>query len=353
MLKPFKKNEPERSYEIAPEHILEVKDLHVRIKVDDYDLHAVRGVNFALKKGETLGLVGESGCGKSVTSKEVLGINPDNCRSEGQILYRTKSGKVLNLLELDRDGTTYRAIRGAEISMIFQEPMTAFSPLYTIGNQLGEIIMLHDPNATKASARKRVLEMLTKVGIANPEKRIDQYPHEFSGGMLQRALIAMMLCCNPDLLIADEPTTALDVTIQAQILELMRSLQKEFGMSILFITHDLGTVANMCDNVAVMYLGEIVEYGSVRQIFHNPQHPYTRGLLRSLPKMDQSREKKLFIIDGVVPLPVGLKPGCGFHDRCTECDEKQCTGSDIPEAEIEAGHMVRCVRAGKKEVSHG
>ncbi len=319
MMNPFSKKEVERTYEISPEHILEVRNLNVHIAVDDYDLHAVRGVNFTLRKGETLGLVGESGCGKSVTSKEVLGINPDNCRSEGQILYRTKSGKVLNLLELDRDGTTYRAIRGAEISMIFQEPMTAFSPLYSIGNQLAEIVLLHDPKATKESARQRVLEMLTKVGIANPEKRIDQYPHEFSGGMLQRALIAMLLCCDPDLLISDEPTTALDVTIQAQILELMRSLQKEFGMSILFITHDLGTVANMCDNVAVMYLGQIVEYGTVRQIFHNPQHPYTKGLLRSLPKMDQSREEKLYIINGVVPLPVGLKPCCGFHDRCEEC----------------------------------
>ena len=341
------------SYQIAQEHILEVKDLHVHISVDEYDLHAVRGVNFSLKKGETLGLVGESGCGKSVTSKEVLGINPSNCKGSGQILYRTKSGKVLNLLELDRDGTTYRAIRGSEISMIFQEPMTAFSPLYTIGNQLAEIILLHDPKATKASARARVLEMLKKVGIANPEKRIDQYPHEFSGGMLQRALIAMMLSCNPDLLIADEPTTALDVTIQAQILELMRSLQKEFGMSILFITHDLGTVANMCDNVAVMYLGEIVEYGSVHQIFHNPQHPYTKGLLRSLPKMNQSREKKLYIIDGVVPLPVDLPPCCGFYDRCEQCIEGVCPKQMIPEFTVEPGHMVRCMLMEQGEKQNG
>ncbi len=335
-------------YTIAPENILEVRDLHVHIKVDDYVLHAVRGVDFTMKKGETLGLVGESGCGKSVTSKEVLGINPDNCSAEGQILYRTKSGKVLNLLELDRDGATYRAIRGAEIAMIFQEPMTAFSPLYTIGNQLGEIVRLHEPDISKQGVRTRVLEMLKKVGIANPEKRIDQYPHEFSGGMLQRALIAMMLCCNPDLLIADEPTTALDVTIQAQILELMKSLQKEFGMSILFITHDLGTVANMCDNVAVMYLGQIVEYGTVRQIFHNPRHPYTKGLLRSLPRMDQSRAEKLYVIDGVVPLPVALPPSCGFHDRCGECIAGVCACQDIPEYEAEPGHMVRCALMEQK-----
>lgn len=203
---------------------------------------------------------------------------------------------MLNLLFLEKDGETYRAIRGAEIAMIFQEPMTAFSPLYSIGNQLAEIILIHEPKTTKQQARERVLEMLKKVGIANPEKRIDQYPHEFSGGMLQRALIAMMLCLNPTLLIADEPTTALDVTIQAQILELMLKLQKEFGMSILFITHDLGVVANICDHVAVMYLGEIVEYGTTQQIFHHPQHPYTKGLLSSLPKMDQSREEKLFVI---------------------------------------------------------
>ena len=253
-----KKNQT-AEYTVADGNILEVKDLRVNIKVDDYELNAVRGVSFSMKKGETLGLVGESGCGKSVTSKEIMGINPKNCSSTGQVLFRTKSGKVLNLLELDKEGETYRGIRGTEMAMIFQEPMTAFSPLYTIGNQLAEIILIHEPKTTKAQARERVLEMLRKVGIANPEKRIDQYPHEFSGGMLQRALIAMMLLCSPDFLVADEPTTALDVTIQAQILELMKQLQKEFGMSILFITHDLGTVANMCDNVAVMYLGQIVE----------------------------------------------------------------------------------------------
>ena len=333
-----------KEYTIAPENILEVRNLQVDIQMDDHVLNAVRGVDFSMKKGQTLGLVGESGCGKSVTSKAILGINPDNCTARGEILYRTKSGKVLNLIELEHDGALYRSLRGAELAMIFQEPMTAFSPLYTIGNQLTEIIHLHEPDVTKAAARERVLEMLRKVGIANPEKRIDQYPHEFSGGMLQRALIAMMLCCSPDFLIADEPTTALDVTIQAQILELMRSLQKEFGMSILFITHDLGTVANMCDHVAVMYLGQIVEYGTVRQIFHDPQHPYTKGLLRSLPRMDQDRGKKLYVIDGVVPLPVGMPPSCGFHDRCEHCMEGTCDCQDIREYTVESGHMVRCVR---------
>ena len=337
------KKEEKKDLAIASGNILEVRDLRVNIKVDDYVLNAVRGVNFSMKKGETLGLVGESGCGKSVTSKEILGINPGNCFSSGEILFRTKSGEILNLLTLEKDGARYRALRGTEMAMIFQEPMTAFSPLYTIGNQLSEIILIHEPETTKTQARQRVLEMLERVGIANPEKRIDQYPHEFSGGMLQRALIAMMLCCNPDFLIADEPTTALDVTIQAQILELMKKLQKEFGMSILFITHDLGTVANMCDNVAVMYLGEIVEYGTVHQIFHNPQHPYTRGLLRSLPKMNQTREEKLYVIDGVVPLPVDLQPSCGFHDRCTHCIKGACDCRAVPEYTIEPGHYARCV----------
>ena len=344
----FKKKAQRReSAVIAPENILEVRDLYVDISVDDYVLNAVRGVSFSMKKGETLGLVGESGCGKSVTSKAVLGINPSNCVSRGTIAFRKKNGEVVNLLSLDQDGDEYRAIRGAEIAMIFQEPMTAFSPLYSIGNQLGEIIKLHEPGVTNAQIRQRVLAMLKKVGIANPEKRIDQYPHEFSGGMLQRALIAMMLCCNPDFLIADEPTTALDVTIQAQILELMKSLQREFGMSILFITHDLGTVANMCDNVAVMYLGEIVEYGTVEQIFMNPRHPYTRGLLRSLPKMDQSREEKLFVIDGMVPLPVDMKPCCGFHERCTLCQKGLCDARSIGMTEVEPGHIVRCLRQGE------
>ena len=341
-----KKNLPPPSF--APmenDSILEVRDLKVDIAVDDYTLNAVRGVSFTIRKGEVLGLVGESGCGKSVTSKEIQGINPDNCTSRGEILFRTKDGRALNLLTLEKDGETYRAIRGAEIAMIFQEPMAAFSPLYTIGNQLSEIILIHDTKATKQQARERVLEMLKKVGIANPEKRIDQYPHEFSGGMLQRALIAMMLSLNPTLLIADEPTTALDVTIQAQILELMLKLQKEFGMSILFITHDLGVVANICDHVAVMYLGEIVEYGTTQQIFHNPRHPYTRGLLNSLPKMDQDRAEKLYVIDGVVPLPVAMEPCCGFHERCGECIKGKCDRQNIDCVTVEEDHTVRCLRA--------
>ncbi|MBQ7777638.1 MAG: ABC transporter ATP-binding protein [Oscillibacter sp.] len=345
-----KKENLDHQVELSGDYLLEVRDLNVNIQVEEDTLHAVRGVNFVLRRGETLGLVGESGCGKSVTSKEIVGINPGNCSSKGEVLFRTKTGKVFNLLELEKDGVTYRALRGTEIAMIFQEPMTAFSPLYTVGNQLSEIILIHEPGTTKQQARERVLEMLKKVGIANPEKRIDQYPHEFSGGMLQRALIAMMLCCDPTLLIADEPTTALDVTIQAQILELMKSLQKEFGMSILFITHDLGTVASMCDRVAVMYLGQIVETGSVRQIFHNAQHPYTRGLLKSLPKMNQNRDERLYAIRGVVPVPVGLKPSCGFHERCEECMAGKCDSMNVEPVEVEPGHFVRCLLSEEGKV---
>ena len=238
--------------------VLQVKELKINIKTDDGILTPVRGVNFEIGKGETLGLVGESGCGKSLTSKAILGINAKNCKAEGEILFDAENLGMTDLLKLKPRGEEIRSIRGKQISMIFQEPMVAFSPMYTIGNQINEATRLHITK-DKKKAKEISLGVMKKVGIANAEKRYDQYPHEFSGGMLQRALIAMALVCNPKLLIADEPTTALDVTIQAQILELMKELQKDFGMSILFITHDLGTVARMCDRVAVMYLGKIVE----------------------------------------------------------------------------------------------
>ncbi len=338
----FRKKEQQKQYALPEGVLLKATDLRVNIRIEGAVLNAVRGIDLELRNGETLGLVGESGCGKSVTSKEIVGINPSNCSSAGEILFRRKDGTVSNLLALDKDGAAYRAIRGSEIAMIFQEPMTAFSPLYTIGNQMSEIILIHHPEATKKGAREKVVQMMKLVGIANAESRFDQYPHEFSGGMLQRALIAMMLCNDPKLLIADEPTTALDVTIQAQILELMKKLQKEFGMSILFITHDLGIVASMCDRVAVMYLGEIVETGSTRQIFHNPQHPYTKNLLRSLPSLDQNRNERLYAIKGVVPVPIGLPEACGFHERCERCIRGVCDRRAAPAVEVEPEHFVKC-----------
>ncbi len=252
--------------------LLRVENLRIHFQLDEGTLKAVDGVSFSLEKGETMGLVGESGCGKSVTSQAIMRIVPSPGSTSGSVfLSRSKNTEPIDLCALDPEGRQIRAIRGKDITMIFQEPMTSFSPLYTMGNQLMEAILLHRTRDRRES-RNIAIEMLRKVGIADPEKRIDDYPHEFSGGMRQRVMIAMALSCNPDLLIADEPTTALDVTIQAQVFELMKGLQQEFGMSILFITHDLGTVAEMCDNVAVMYLGKIVELASAETVFYRPAH---------------------------------------------------------------------------------
>lgn len=307
--------------------IIQVKNLCVNIRMDEGMLTPVRGVDFAIRPGETLGLVGESGCGKSLTSKAILAINEKKCVSTGEILFRDQNENVVDILRMKPDGKEIRAIRGKQISMIFQEPMVAFSPMYTIGNQINECTRLHITK-NKEESKRISLEMMKKVGIANAEKRYDQYPHEFSGGMLQRALIAMALVCKPRLLIADEPTTALDVTIQAQILELMKELQKELQMAILFITHDLGTVARMCDRVAVMYLGKIVETGSAREIYKNPVHPYTQGLMGSVHKIGSRKLDRLYSIDGTVPLALNLKPGCGFYDRCAVCKAGVCNVSD-------------------------
>ena len=328
--------------------IIQVKNLGVNIKMDEGTLTPVRGVDFEIYPGETLGLVGESGCGKSLTNKAILGINEKKCVSTGEILFRNDQDEVVDILKLNPKGKEIRAIRGKQISMIFQEPMVAFSPMYTIGNQINECTRLHITKDKKESKRIS-LEMMKMVGIANAEKRYDQYPHEFSGGMLQRALIAMALVCRPRLLIADEPTTALDVTIQAQILELMQSLQKELGMAILFITHDLGTVAKMCDRVAVMYLGKIVETGTAREIYKNPQHPYTKGLMGSVHKIGSLKADRLFSIEGTVPLALNLKPGCGFYDRCGERIEGLCNKVDPETLCLGGTHCVACHRC-KKEV---
>ena len=317
------------------ENILEVKDLHVDIKLSEGILTAVRGVNFEMKKGETLGLVGESGCGKSLTCKAILGINEKKCKSSGQILFDSEQLGEVELIGLanEKKNDKIRSIRGKEISMIFQEPMVAFSPMYTIGNQINE---------DKKKAKEISMDVMRKVGIANVEKRYNQYPHEFSGGMLQRALIAMALVCNPKLLIADEPTTALDVTIQAQILELMKELQKDFDTSILFITHDLGVVAKMCDRVAVMYLGKIVESADATEIYANPQHPYTRGLIGSVHKIGSKKEERLFSIEGTVPLAMNLPKACGFYDRCDARIEGLCDKAEPDLVEVAPGHKIAC-----------
>ena len=345
--------------------IVQVKNLGVSIKMDEGLLTPVRGVDFEIMPGETLGLVGESGCGKSLTSKAILAINDKKCQSTGEILFRDENEEIVDIVKLEQASKRreflgfrkakpgepdkkaairrLRTIRGKQISMIFQEPMVAFSPMYTIGNQINEATLLHITK-DKAKAKEISLNMMKLVGIANAEKRYDQYPHEFSGGMLQRALIAMALVCKPRLLIADEPTTALDVTIQAQILELMQELQKELKMAILFITHDLGTVAKMCDRVAVMYLGKIVETGTAAEIYKNPQHPYTRGLMGSVHKIGSLKADRLFSIEGTVPLALNLQPGCGFYDRCDQRIEGLCDKVDPENLCLGGTHCVACHR---------
>ncbi|MFF2479413.1 ABC transporter ATP-binding protein [Paenibacillus sp. NPDC058071] len=324
--------------------ILSVKDLKIKIKMDNGIMNAVDGVDFNIYKGKTLGLVGESGCGKSLTSRSIISINPKECVTTGNVEYHSPTEPELNgtnLLSLKPTGKQIRSIRGRKISMIFQEPMTAFSPMYTIGNQIVEAIRIHQTK-DKKKAKQIALEMLAKVGISDQEKRFDQFPHEFSGGMRQRAMISMALSCNPEILIADEPTTALDVTIQAQVLELMKSLQAEYGMAILLVTHDLGIIAEMCDEVAVMYLGKIVEQAPVKEIFANPKHPYTKGLMKSMPRLGGGKTKRLDSIEGSVPLPIDMPPMCGFYDRCKDRIEGVCNTRAVPNTQVSDDHTVRC-----------
>jgi oligopeptide/dipeptide ABC transporter ATP-binding protein len=318
-----------------PTALLEVRDLRTTFHTDDGVVTAVNGVSFTVGEKETLCLVGESGCGKSVTAFSVLRLIPPPGRIAGGVIrFRGR-----DLLALPEDAM--RRLRGNEISMIFQEPMTALNPVYTVGDQIMEAIRLHQ-KVGKREARARTVEMLARVGIPAPEERVDAYPHQMSGGMRQRVMIAMALSCRPALLIADEPTTALDVTIQAQILELLKALQAEMGMAILLITHDLGVVAETADRVAVMYAGKVVEYAPVRELFRDPRHPYTVGLLESIPRMEARRER-LRVIPGTVPPPTAFPPGCPFHPRCPYAIE--ICRREMPPPEIVAeGHTVRCHR---------
>ena len=321
--------------------LLQVKNLKTYFYLDEGVLKAVDDVSFKIQKKMVLGVVGESGCGKSVTAQSILRIVPDPGKIvEGEIFLH-QDGKVTDLVKLDPYGKEIRAIRGKEITMIFQEPMTSLSPVHTIGDQIMEAILLHR-NMNKNEAKELALEMLYKVGIPNPYQRINEYPHQLSGGLRQRAMIAMALSCNPSLLIADEPTTALDVTVQAQILELMKDLQAEFGMSIMFITHNLGVIAEVSDEVMVMYLGKAVEYASVDEIFHNPLHPYTVRLLRSIPKVGKKARTRLDAIKGTVPLPLDLPPGCSFYPRCPEAKKGLCNKEDPSLVEVKKGHWVSC-----------
>jgi len=318
------------------ETLLELDDLHTVFHTDDGLVPAVTGVSFEVKEGETLGLVGESGCGKSVTALSVLRLipTPPGEITAGEIRLRGQS-----LLQLPEDDM--RRLRGNEISMIFQEPMTALNPVYTVGDQIMEAIRLHQ-KVGKDEARTRAIDMLKQVGIPIPEQRVDAYPHQLSGGMRQRVMIAMALSCTPSLLIADEPTTALDVTIQAQILDLLRRLQEQMGMAILLITHDLGVVAENADRVVVMYAGRVVEYTDATRLFAAPRHPYTIGLLNSMPSLD-NRGEHLRVIPGSVPPPTAFPTGCAFHPRCPFA-EPACKQA-VPELDtVESGHTVRCRR---------
>ncbi len=327
---------------IAGDALLEVQDLRTYFHTEEGIARAVDGVSWELRRGETLGLVGESGCGKSVSALSVMRLVPE---PPGKI----ESGRILlrgrDLLELDEAGMC--AIRGDDIAMVFQEPMTSLNPVLTCGYQIMEAVVLHQ-QVTRSEARRRAIEMLRKVGIPAPEQRIDEYPHQLSGGMRQRVMVAMALSCGPDVLIADEPTTALDVTIQAQILELLGRLQEEFHMAILLITHDLGVVAEMADRVAVMYAGQVVEHATAEQLFAHPTHPYTRGLLESIPRLDQARER-LEIIAGTVPDARRFPSGCRFQPRCPLA-EPRCEQA-VPELEpVAEGHWSRCWKA---ETGHG
>jgi oligopeptide/dipeptide ABC transporter ATP-binding protein len=327
--------------DMAPEVQLEFRGLKVHFFTDEGVVKAADGVDLKVVRGKTTCIVGESGCGKSVMSLSALGIVQKPGRVvEGQILWRRENGDVLDLAKLKRNGPEIRGIRGAEIAMIFQEPMTSLSPLYTIGSQIGEAILLHQ-GVSKQEARNRTIEILQKVRIPKPERLIDEYPFRLSGGMRQRAMIAMALSCTPSLLVADEPTTALDVTTQAQILDLMKELQAEFNMSIMLITHDLGVVAEMADDVAVMYLGKVAEYSDVDTIFHNPQHPYTQALLSSIPKISRERER-LDPIQGMVPSPFNRPKGCTFHPRCTKAMDR-CRSVEPRLTALHAHHSVRCL----------
>ena len=321
--------------------LLEVKDLHVSFFLTEGTVRAVDGVSFDLYRGKTLGIVGESGCGKSVTARAILNmVRPPGRITNGEVIYHGRQGQPVDLTKLDRESEEIRSIRWGEISMIFQEPMTSLSPVHTIGNQMIEAIRLHS-NAGRKEAAERSVELLRRVGLPHPARLLNAYRHELSGGMRQRVMIAMALSCNPKLLIADEPTTALDVTTQAQILDLMRDLQSEFNMAIMFITHDLGVIAEMADEVVVMYLGKEVEVADVDTIFYSPTHPYTQALLRSIPRPDQKVEK-LATITGTVPDPTAVPSGCPFHPRCPHYDRVKC--QDPPFVQVAEHHWSRCAR---------
>jgi peptide/nickel transport system ATP-binding protein len=322
--------------------ILSVQDLRTEFNLRQGVLRAVDNVSFDLKRGEVIGLVGESGCGKSIAVKSILRLVRKPGKSSGKIIFQALDRDPVDLISLKPMGSEIRNIRGKYINMIFQEPMNALSPVHTIANQMIETIMLHT-KVSQREARQRSIDLLESVGIPDADKRIDAYSFQLSGGMRQRALIAMAISCNPELLIADEPTTALDVSVQAQILRLLKDLQNQFGMSMLFITHDLAVVAQMVDRVCVMYLGQIVEDAPVRELFANPRHPYTRKLMDSiLDPGDRRASGKLNAIKGAVPEPINLPQRCCFFERCGDANDQTCRTTNPDLVNIGSNHKVRC-----------
>ncbi len=336
------------------ENVLEIQGLRTYFFTDEGILKAVDDVTYAVESGKTLGVIGESGCGKSVLAQSILQILPAPGRivsGEIRLLHGdARKGEAdpayVDLAGMDPKKDEIRKVRGARISMVFQEPMTSLSPIHTIGNQMMEALLLHRTQ-NKAEALEIAYDMLVKVGISNPRQRLSEYPHQLSGGIRQRVMIAMALCCHPSLLIADEPTTALDVTIQAQVLELMKNLQKEFGMSIQYITHDMGVIADIADTIMVMYLGRIIEMGTRQQVFRNPMHPYTELLMKSIPSMRKKQPgSKLESIQGTVPIPMNLPPSCGFAPRCPMATAGKCDSGIPSMVDRGDGHQIRCFLYG-------
>ena len=350
------------------EPLVEIQDAHVQFEVRDGIVHAVDGVTFTIERGETLGVIGESGCGKSVTAKAIMQMIPKPGKiTQGHVIYHRrdkydpdKPVELIDITSLDPDGQEIREIRGGEFAMIFQEPMSSLTPVYTAGLHIGEALRLHrlipqtlgnqmseaikvSRRVTKAEAREISIDMLRQVGLPKPEQRIDSYPHQLSGGQRQRVMIAVALSCQPAMLIADEPTTALDVSIEAQILDLMRELQESVDMAIMFITHNLGVVAEMAKDIVVMYMGKQVEKASTVRIFYEPKHPYTRALLESIPKVGRRSTRRLAAIEGMVPDPFSLPSGCVFHPRCPSFMPGKCDRIKPKWTEAEPDHWVRCL----------
>ncbi|ASA25163.1 ABC transporter ATP-binding protein [Paenibacillus donghaensis] len=315
--------------------LLEVKNLKTHFQTERGKVTAVNGVNLSVNKGEIIGIVGESGCGKSVVAQSILRLldHTDSVEYEGEVLFENQDLLSLPLSKL-------RTIRGDKISIIFQDPLSSLNPVYTIGNQIEETLRLHQKQSKK-EAHKKAIEILRATGIPSPEMRVNEYPHQLSGGMQQRAMIAMALSCEPKLLIADEPTTALDVTIQAQILELIVELNQKFGMGVLFITHDLGVVSEICTSVKVMYLGQIVEETTTERLFQTPLHPYTQGLIKSIPQLEKNRHEKLHVIEGTVPSLSNIPRGCSFSTRCPFADQ-QCLNEEPVMEMVHPEHSVKC-----------